>query len=58
MVRVYRVMVLNATFYNISVISWRSVLLVEETGVSRENHHPVASGAVAIIRQSDSPTVR
>jgi hypothetical protein len=27
-----RVMVLNATFNNISVISWRSVLLVEETG--------------------------
>jgi len=26
-------MVLNATFNNISVISWRSVLLVEETGV-------------------------
>jgi len=24
-------MVLNATFNNISVISWRSVLLVEET---------------------------
>jgi hypothetical protein len=26
-------MELNATFNNISVISWRSVLLVEETGV-------------------------
>ena len=26
----------NATFSNISVISWRSVLLVEETGVPRE----------------------
>jgi hypothetical protein len=25
-------------FNNISVISWRSVLLVEETGVPRENH--------------------
>ena len=25
-----------ATFSNISVISWRSVLLVEETGVPRE----------------------
>ena len=33
-----RVMVLNATFSNISVISWQSVLLVEETGVPRENH--------------------
>jgi hypothetical protein len=33
----------NATFNNISVISWQSVLLVAETGVSRENHRPVAS---------------
>ena len=31
-------LVLNATFNNISAISWRSVLLVEETGVPRENH--------------------
>jgi len=31
-------MVLNATFNNISVISWRSVLLVEETGGLGENH--------------------
>ena len=30
-------MVFNATFNNISVISWLSVLLVEETGVHREN---------------------
>jgi hypothetical protein len=28
-----RVMVFNATFNNISAILWRSVLLVEETGV-------------------------
>jgi len=28
-----RVMVFNTTFNNISVISWQSVLLVEETGV-------------------------
>ena len=28
-----RFMVFNTTFNNISVISWRSVLLVEETGV-------------------------
>ena len=33
-------MVFNATFNSISVISWRSVLLVEETG---ENDRPVAS---------------
>ena len=36
-------MVFNATFNNISVISWRSILLVEETRVSWENHRPVAS---------------
>jgi hypothetical protein len=36
-------MVLNATFNNISVISWWSVLLVDETGVPGENHRPVAS---------------
>ena len=35
--RVIRSMVFNATFNNISVISWRSVLLMEETGVPREN---------------------
>ena len=32
------VMVLNATYINISVISRCSVLLVEETGVPGENH--------------------
>ena len=35
-----RVRVFNATFNNISVISWRSVLMVKETG---ENHIPTAS---------------
>jgi hypothetical protein len=30
-------------FSNISVISWRSVLLVEETGIPGENHRPVAN---------------
>jgi hypothetical protein len=37
------VMVINATFNNISVISWWSVLLREETGVTRENHRPATS---------------
>ena len=36
-------MVINATFNNTSVISWRSVLLVEETGVATENHGPATS---------------
>jgi hypothetical protein len=35
-----RVMVCNATFKNISVMSWLSVLLVEDT---RENDRPAAS---------------
>jgi len=36
-------MVLNATFNNISVVLWWSVLLVEETKVPGENHQPAAS---------------
>jgi hypothetical protein len=36
-------LVLNATFSNISAISWRSVLVVEEAGVNGENHRPSAS---------------
>jgi uncharacterized DUF497 family protein len=37
------VIVFDALFNNISVISWRSVLLVEETGLHTENHRPAAS---------------
>jgi len=33
----YRFMVFSATFNNISVISWGSVLLVEEIGAPKEN---------------------
>ena len=40
---VVSLVVFNATFNNISVISWRSILLVEETGVPGENQRPVAS---------------
>ena len=40
---VFGFMMLNATFINISVIWWLSVLLVEETGVPWENHRPAAS---------------
>jgi hypothetical protein len=36
-------MVFNASFNNISFISLRSVLLVEEAGVPEENHRSVAS---------------
>ena len=36
-------MVFNTIFNNISVISWWSVLLVEETRAPRENYQPVTS---------------
>ena len=35
------IMNLNATFNNISAISWGSILLVEKTGGSGKNHRPV-----------------
>ena len=38
-----RIVMFNATFNKISVISGQSVLLVEETKVPGENHRPVAS---------------
>ena len=37
------VMVFNATFNNISVLSCRSDVLMDETGVTGKNHRPVAS---------------
>jgi len=43
LIGLFRFMVFNTTFNNISAIPWRSVLLVEETEVPRENHRPVAS---------------
>jgi len=36
-------MVFNDTFNNISVISWRSNLLAEETRIPGENHRPAVS---------------
>ena len=39
-------MVFSTTFNNISVISWLSVLLVEKTGGSNENHLPVTVSQV------------
>jgi len=39
-------MVHNATFNNISAMSWRSVLLTEETG---ENNRPAADKLYQII---------
>ena len=39
----FGLIVFNATFKNMSVISWWSVLLMKEPGVPNENHRPVAS---------------
>ena len=39
----FYLMALNITFNNMSAISLRSVLLVEETGGPGQNHRPVAS---------------
>ena len=36
-----RVVMFNAIFNNISVISWQACLLVEETGVLGVNHLPI-----------------
>ena len=38
-----RVMMFKATFNNISVITWWSFLLVEETGIPGENYRPLSS---------------
>jgi len=53
-----RVMVRIATFNNISVISGRSVLLVEETGVSGQNHGLVASHWQTLSHNVASSTYR
>jgi hypothetical protein len=39
----FEFLVFNATFSNISAISWRPILVVEEAGVTGENHQPWAS---------------
>ena len=44
------VMVFDATFHNISVISWGSVLLVEETRVPGENYRPCRKSLTNFIR--------
>ena len=49
-------MVFNATFNNISAISWQSVLLVEETGLLRENHRPAASNRQTLPHNVASST--
>ena len=48
----------NAIFNDISVISWLSVLLVEETGVPGENHRLVASHCQTLSHNVVSSTPR
>jgi hypothetical protein len=50
-------MMFNATFNNISVKSWRSVLLVDETGVPGEIHRPVASHSQTLSHNVVSSTL-
>jgi hypothetical protein len=50
--------VFNATSNNILVISWQSVLLVEETEVRRENHRPAASHGQTLSHNFVSSTPR
>ena len=53
-----RFMVFNATLNNISVISWRSILLVDETGILGENHRPAASHWQTLSHNAVSSTPR
>ena len=49
-------MVFNATFNNISVISWWSVLLVEDTRVPGENHRHITSHWQTLLHNVVSST--
>jgi hypothetical protein len=51
-------MVFNATFNNISVILWGSVLLMEETGVLGENDWSVGSHWQSLSHNVASSTPR
>jgi len=50
--------VFNATFNNISAISWWSVLLVEETGLPAENNRPAACHLLTLSHNVVSSTLR
>ena len=53
-----RIVVFNATFNNISAISWQSLLLVEETGVPGETHRLAASQCQTLSHNVVSSTPR
>ena len=50
-------MVFNTTFNSILVISWQSVLLVEEIRVPRENRQPAASHGQTLSHNVVSSTL-
>jgi len=50
--------VFNATFNNISVISGRAALSVEETGVHGQNHRPASSHWQTLSHNVVSSTLR
>jgi len=50
--------VLNATFNNILVISWRSVLMIENTRELGENEQPAASNRQTLSHNVVSSTPR
>ena len=52
------VVVLNATFNNISAISWRSVLFMEESSVPGENNRPAARNWQTLSHNVVSSTPR
>ena len=52
------VLMFNATFNNMSVISWRSILLVEEIRVPGETHRPAASHLQTLSHNVVSSTHR
>ena len=52
------VTVFNATFNDISAILWQSVIMVEETRVSGENHRPDASHCPTLSHNIVSSTPR
>ena len=45
----FLILVFNATFSSISAISWRPVLVMEETGVPGENHRPWTSNWSTVL---------
>jgi len=51
-------MMIDATFNNISAISWRLVLLVQETGVQGENHRPAVRHRQTLSHNVVSSTPR